>query len=382
MAATRIIRLANAAQRAGFPVVGEGGPLPTAFARRERSLAGGQHRRQVLRPAHPDAGNRGRPGPPRRRGGLHRHHRLPAGFSLRPGRFFSNIGYLNSHHAHTDNFFDRPLAYQAFLGNQYGDDGVQLRWVAPTDGLPGTRRRGVPRQTSIRVAARRTAASAPRRCSRTWAAMPACNNAWLAGVSMLSQHRDGEDGFSGDANLYIADAPGSGRRTATSRMAASPLRGEYLLDDRDGIYTVRRPRPDAALKQRAVVGSGAAAIWKASIASTAPGMSAIATTSCGATEPARSPPTSIPTATARADLAQQRVQPVPPAAQPRRAECGRQRQCADPAIPGRPGRPWRAQDSDSGYARAMHRKCCSVFTMQARTVCAPLGRSPRRRRPS
>ena len=57
---------------------------------------------------------------------------LPGGLSLRAGRFFSNIGYLNSHHAHTDNFFDRPLAYQAFLGSQYGDDGVQLRWVAPT----------------------------------------------------------------------------------------------------------------------------------------------------------------------------------------------------------------------------------------------------------
>src|SRR5207253_1860678 len=58
---------------------------------------------------------------------------LPDGFSLRAGRFFSNIGYLNSHHSHTDNFVDRPLAYQAFLGNQYGDDGVQLRFVAPTD---------------------------------------------------------------------------------------------------------------------------------------------------------------------------------------------------------------------------------------------------------
>src|SRR4249919_915661 len=57
---------------------------------------------------------------------------LPDGYTLRAGRFFSNIGYLNSHHAHTDKFFDRPLPYQAFLGNQYGDDGVQLRWVAPT----------------------------------------------------------------------------------------------------------------------------------------------------------------------------------------------------------------------------------------------------------
>ena len=52
---------------------------------------------------------------------------------MRLGRFFSNIGYLNSHHTHTDNFVDRPLPYQAFLANQYGDDGAQLRWVAPTD---------------------------------------------------------------------------------------------------------------------------------------------------------------------------------------------------------------------------------------------------------
>ncbi|HLT45176.1 MAG TPA: hypothetical protein VK000_11015, partial [Luteimonas sp.] len=49
---------------------------------------------------------------------------LPGGLAVRAGRFFSNIGYLNSRHAHTDSFFDRPLAYEAFLGEQYGDDGV------------------------------------------------------------------------------------------------------------------------------------------------------------------------------------------------------------------------------------------------------------------
>jgi len=58
---------------------------------------------------------------------------LPDGLSVRLGRFFSNIGYLNSHHTHTDNFVDRPLPYQAFLAGQYGDDGAQLRWVAPLD---------------------------------------------------------------------------------------------------------------------------------------------------------------------------------------------------------------------------------------------------------
>ena len=35
---------------------------------------------------------------------------LPAGLGLRAGRFYSDIGYLNSHHPHTDFFAVRPLA--------------------------------------------------------------------------------------------------------------------------------------------------------------------------------------------------------------------------------------------------------------------------------
>ncbi|HEB57272.1 MAG TPA: hypothetical protein ENI98_13425 [Gammaproteobacteria bacterium] len=58
---------------------------------------------------------------------------LPYGFSAKLGRFFSSIGYLSSRHTHTDDFAMRPLAYQVFLGGQYGDDGVELSWLAPTD---------------------------------------------------------------------------------------------------------------------------------------------------------------------------------------------------------------------------------------------------------
>jgi len=56
---------------------------------------------------------------------------LPAGFGITAGRFFSGIGYLNSFHAHSDDFADRPLPYQAFLANQYKDDGMQIRWLVP-----------------------------------------------------------------------------------------------------------------------------------------------------------------------------------------------------------------------------------------------------------
>jgi hypothetical protein len=58
---------------------------------------------------------------------------LPYGITLKAGRFFSSVGYLNEQHAHTWDFVDNPLAYQAFLGKQFGADGVQIKWLAPTD---------------------------------------------------------------------------------------------------------------------------------------------------------------------------------------------------------------------------------------------------------
>ncbi|RZI44193.1 hypothetical protein EGT07_01830 [Herbaspirillum sp. HC18] len=58
---------------------------------------------------------------------------LSNGFNLRGGRFLSSVGYLNSLHAHVWDFVDAPLAYQAFFGGQYKPDGVQLRWLAPTE---------------------------------------------------------------------------------------------------------------------------------------------------------------------------------------------------------------------------------------------------------
>ena len=58
---------------------------------------------------------------------------LGAGFTVKGGRFLSAIGYLNEHHAHQWSFSDASLPYRAFLGGQLGDDGVQVKWLAPTD---------------------------------------------------------------------------------------------------------------------------------------------------------------------------------------------------------------------------------------------------------
>jgi hypothetical protein len=161
---------------------------------------------------------------------------LPNGLSARVGRFFSNIGYLNSHHAHTDSFFDRPLAYQAFLGGQYGDDGVQLRWVAPTStflefggevfrgqSFPsgGAQRGGLGTRTLFAHAGGDAGAE----------------NEWLAGVSMLkTRTAGGEDGFDGDATVYVADATWKWAPQGNFKDGGVTFRSEYLIDDRDGLY--------------------------------------------------------------------------------------------------------------------------------------------------
>src|SRR5713226_5715359 len=57
---------------------------------------------------------------------------LSYGFTIKAGRFFSAVGYQNQIHAHAWDFTDAPLANKVFLGNQLGEDGIQLKWVAPT----------------------------------------------------------------------------------------------------------------------------------------------------------------------------------------------------------------------------------------------------------
>jgi hypothetical protein len=161
---------------------------------------------------------------------------LPNGLAVRAGRFFSNIGYLNSHHAHTDSFFDRPLAYQAFLGGQYGDDGVQVRWVAPTSmflELGGEVVRG---QSFPSGGAQRDGLG-----TRTLFAHvggdAGAENEWLAGVSVLkTRTAGGEDGFSGDATAYVADATWKWAPQGNFKDGGVTFRSEYLVDDRDGMY--------------------------------------------------------------------------------------------------------------------------------------------------
>lgn len=223
--------------RAGFPLAGEAGPSPDGFSLGESEMLLSAniddkfHGQLTLAVESEDGEDHI---------GVEEAFidttSLPNNVSIRAGRFFSNIGYLNSHHAHTDNFFDRPLPYQAFLGSQYGDDGVQVRWVAPTalflefggevfrgQGFPsgGAQHDGVGTRTLFAHAGGDVGTE----------------NSWLAGVSMLkTQSAGAEDGFSGDTTLYIADGTWKWAPQGNTKDGGITLRGEYFLDDRDGVF--------------------------------------------------------------------------------------------------------------------------------------------------
>lgn len=52
--------------------------------------------------------------------------------NLKFGRFFSGLGHLNEQHAHVWDFVDPPLVYATLWEKQLGEDGLQLKWLAPT----------------------------------------------------------------------------------------------------------------------------------------------------------------------------------------------------------------------------------------------------------
>lgn len=58
---------------------------------------------------------------------------LGQGLTVKGGKFFSHLGYLNGQHEHAWDFADAPLVYAALFGNKLVDEGVQGRWLAPTD---------------------------------------------------------------------------------------------------------------------------------------------------------------------------------------------------------------------------------------------------------
>lgn len=58
---------------------------------------------------------------------------LGKGFTVKGGRFLSALGYQNERHPHAWDFADNNLVYKALFGEGYAQDGLQFKWVAPSD---------------------------------------------------------------------------------------------------------------------------------------------------------------------------------------------------------------------------------------------------------
>ncbi|MEO6410267.1 MAG: hypothetical protein ABIO45_16155 [Burkholderiaceae bacterium] len=177
---------------------------------------------------------------------------LGNGLTLKAGRFFSNIGYLNPKHAHTWDFVDNPLAYQALLGTQFGDDGVQLRWLAPIDryvelGAELGRGRSFPGSDSGRNGAGMWSLSA-----HTGGDIGDSQD-WRAGLSVLGAKASGrglaqvdaagrpvETAFIGTTRVYVADAVWKWAPGGNATRTSFTLQGEYLRSRRRGdlVYDV------------------------------------------------------------------------------------------------------------------------------------------------
>lgn len=169
---------------------------------------------------------------------------LGNGFTLRAGRFFSGIGYLNEQHSHTWDFVDNPLPYRAFLGNQLGDDGVQLRWVAPFDlytefGAEWLRGDGFP------------AGGSADEGRGTWSAFfhvgddVGDSSSWRAGLGYLNAksserstaNGDDEDLFTGTGKLAIADFVWKWAPQGNAYDHNFKLQAEYMQSQNDGEFT-------------------------------------------------------------------------------------------------------------------------------------------------
>jgi len=177
-----------------------------------------------------------------------------AGYGLAPkfGRFFSGLGYLNDQHQHVWDFTDAPLVYQAFLGGQYDVDGLQLKWIAPTEqflelgaelgsgeGFPGTslNKNGI----GSGIAYLHTGGDI------------GDSSSWRAGLSYLQTRARDRDyaqtdvfgnlaqvGFSGSSKLAVADFVWKYAPNGNAQQTNFKLQAEYFWRRESGDFTYDR----------------------------------------------------------------------------------------------------------------------------------------------
>jgi hypothetical protein len=164
---------------------------------------------------------------------------LPTGMSFKAGRAFWKFGYLNEHHAHSDDFADRPLPYRAFLNKGYNDDGVQLSYVLATDlyqEVGGGLFRGYDfpfgdgdGNSNYSVYYRLGSDIGNNQDWRIGAYA-------LKGSAVSRETEEGDDTFVGESDLYAIDFKYSLAPTQNAKNQELTFQAEYFKREEDGTY--------------------------------------------------------------------------------------------------------------------------------------------------
>ena len=187
---------------------------------------------------------------------------LPSGMSIKAGRAFWTLGYLNERHAHSDDFADRPLPYRAFFDKHFNDDGAQVSYVLPTDlytEIGGSTLRGNDFPFGSSSDHGNEAWSLYGRVGKNLSNNQSIRvGAYLltgnmgSGRDLLSGHDDhghddhGHDGdheiagikFTGDTSFFITDVRYTWAPTGDADQKELILQAEYFQRTEDGIYTI------------------------------------------------------------------------------------------------------------------------------------------------
>ncbi|MCJ7557095.1 MAG: hypothetical protein MUP90_09305 [Gammaproteobacteria bacterium] len=166
---------------------------------------------------------------------------LPGGFSIKAGRMFSDIGYLNSRHPHTWDFVDAPLPYVTMLGGNFADTGIQARWIAPTDLL-------LELGAELMSGESFPAAGGGNSGTGAWTAFAhlggdaGVSNSWRLGASYLSAEVAGrgydlgidQGAFYGSGSVVILDAVWKWSENGNPKQRSLVLQAEVLARREDG----------------------------------------------------------------------------------------------------------------------------------------------------
>ena len=198
---------------------------------------------------------------------------LSNGFTVKGGRFFSGLGYLNEQHQHAWDFQDAPLVYKAFLGNQLKQDGVQLKWIAPTDLLVELGAElGAGRQFPGNDANKNGIGSSA--LLAHIGGDVGDSTAWRTGISQVHFSPNGRsyqdtdtlggavtNTFTGSATLWAADAVLKWSPHGNPTYNNFKLQGEYFRLSQDGLLSYNDTAGSAIFGQKTASFSSAQTGW-------------------------------------------------------------------------------------------------------------------------